>query len=808
MKKPKYKPTSRAVKDGRIVEPPKLKAIGITCGVGSMLVGARQAGFEVLGNVEWRKYYHANDGEGHNTFVDNFGGAPFPHSREQMTEEEFKLFSNPDLAMGHPESFRPDAPVYTSRGWRPIGEITEGDLVLTHRGRFRRVYRTIHYVAPPDTDEITFSRNSRKSGSAFVTTGNHPILMGDSSWRPAREVRKGEQITFLCETCERCGELTPVSATGRPTCYCAVKEKWEGLTPEEKRERLAPAFRATRKKIARGEHDFTKVEVRHKGQLVQGMRSPAEAAIADVLTDVDLERQYPVGPYSVDLAIPHLKIAVEVDGGCWHQTSRKQDQDIVKEAYLHDEGWTVVRVQVRIDRLATEPQQRRIAELAAEVRRLAANHDGEYQFASFKVGGLWRSKFRDGELLCNLGVEEDETYIVRGVVVHNCGNFSLLGSVNKGAKEKLMDPTDIPLFIDLVAQFRPRFFVMDDLPRSFGAFPMSEYTKRLPDYDLFPEWVSNWGYGNVQRHRDRMFMLGSLKKERWVFRPGEEEHADTLATCIGDMAEPGKSNLANHYPAARREKAQKNFSMRFKGDRPTWAEVSEYAKTSWKPGQSMTYYAEDDTIKLKPGCKIEHWDWHGASVQDGGSYKLHPIRFDNLTLRERARIQGFPDDFIFYGAVLNERGEFNPDKNVHMSKQTGKAMPIQFCRYVSSQVAAHILKEPFASSGKRLLNPNEFVDDAKRTYCETVGYADQKRACGECWLSAHCAIRTGKYKIAYEADRRPVAEPVQKAPPAARGKARPPAAEKPAAPPRAPRPPRGSRRFKDLATKPGKIISF
>jgi len=30
-----------------------MKAIGITCGIGSMLIGAKQAGFEVVGNIGW-----------------------------------------------------------------------------------------------------------------------------------------------------------------------------------------------------------------------------------------------------------------------------------------------------------------------------------------------------------------------------------------------------------------------------------------------------------------------------------------------------------------------------------------------------------------------------------------------------------------------------------------------------------------------------------------------------------------------------------------------------------------------------------
>jgi DNA (cytosine-5)-methyltransferase 1 len=333
-----------------------------------------------------------------------------------------------------------------------------------------------------------------------------------------------------------------------------------------------------------------------------------------------------------------------------------------------------------------------------------------------------------------------------------CGNFSQLSGVNQSREERLKDAADIPLFVAIVSRLKPRFFVMDDLPKSFGAYPMSEYVKVLPDYDLYPEWIHNWGYGNVQKHRKRMFMIGSLKEERWAFVPGETDDPEgkrTLKEAVDDLPEPRyPSNFPNHDPCAMSERAQKMLGMRYVGDRPTWAEFAEYAKDHWRRGQSLTQYTNAGRFVAKPGCKIEYWDEpSGASVQDGGSYKLHPIRFTPLTLRERARVQGFPDDFIFYGAKLNEAGEYNYDKNIIMAKQTGKAMPIQFCRYVSEQVAAHVEGREFKSSGRRLLPRNVDIDRAKQWYCENVGYADQGRACGACWLYSSCTIRARKYLI-------------------------------------------------------------
>ena len=83
----------------------KFRAIGITCGIGSMLVGAKQAGFDILSNVEFRRYYHWKDEQGRNTFIENFPGAIFKEKINEFTPQEIEKIMGADLAMGHPECF-------------------------------------------------------------------------------------------------------------------------------------------------------------------------------------------------------------------------------------------------------------------------------------------------------------------------------------------------------------------------------------------------------------------------------------------------------------------------------------------------------------------------------------------------------------------------------------------------------------------------------------------------------------------------------------------------------------------------------
>jgi len=344
-----------------------------------------------------------------------------------------------------------------------------------------------------------------------------------------------------------------------------------------------------------------------------------------------------------------------------------------------------------------------------------------------------------------------------------CGNFSQLSGANVNRKTMAMDPADIPLFVDMVAKLKPRYFAMDDLPKSLMAYPMVKYAEKLPEYDLFPEWVSNWGYGNVQKGRNRMFMVGSLKKEKWAFRAGEFTHQLKVKDVLEDLPEPRRgSNVPNHDPYDLERDCARALNLHEYRRKHSWGAVKEYFAD--KPGGftlplTLREDMQQDRISrgLPPNSKRigflkGHWD--GPShVLTGGNATFHALRNEPYTVRERARIQGFPDDFVFYGTTLNDKGEWDHDVNrLTMVKQTGKAMPVQFCKYVSEQVAASIQQRKFTASGNRVIDANAHVDDAKKWYCENVGYADQERACDACWLKEKCTIRVQKYALGSQGD--------------------------------------------------------
>ena len=54
--------------------------------------------------------------------------------------------------------------------------------------------------------------------------------------------------------------------------------------------------------------------------------------------------EHRVGRWSIDLALPQLALAIELDGEYWHSLPNMVAKDIRKDAYLRSRGWTVCRI--------------------------------------------------------------------------------------------------------------------------------------------------------------------------------------------------------------------------------------------------------------------------------------------------------------------------------------------------------------------------------------------------------------------------------------------------------------------------------
>lgn len=93
----------------------------------------------------------------------------------------------------------------------------------------------------------------------------------------------------------------------------------------------------------------------------------------------------------------------------------------------------------------------------------------------------------------------------------------------------------------------------------------------------------------------------------------------------------------------------------------------------------VTTLVEKD-IKFEQSLRISNWDRPSDTITATGP-EIHPNKHRRLSVRECARIQTFPDDFVFYGSIGN------------MYKQIGNAVPVLLANKIAHEIMNSLEKE-------------------------------------------------------------------------------------------------------------------
>jgi len=287
-----------------------------------------------------------------------------------------------------------------------------------------------------------------------------------------------------------------------------------------------------------------------------------------------------------------------------------------------------------------------------------------------------------------------------------CGNYSQLirlsGEERKAHHQKKSD--DFLEFIRIVNLVRPKFAFFDNLPKSLEANPPSVYRELLIDYDISFEYVSNYGYGNVQKGRNRLFIIASLKELGYSFMPGEQPNHKKLIDVIGDL-EGNFGCLPNHDKHNETAIASKGRRVYQEGPM-TWGQVKQFFESGEK---TLYYYRPDGVKKYHFGFRKGNY-FKPATTLSGTNPVIHPVTNLPTSIRERARIQGFPDDFIFYGTKYEEDGTWVHNRNGNLIQQTCRCIPCEFPAFLIDQFRAFIHNDKnYQCSFQRLVKPNNII---------------------------------------------------------------------------------------------------
>ncbi len=279
-----------------------------------------------------------------------------------------------------------------------------------------------------------------------------------------------------------------------------------------------------------------------------------------------------------------------------------------------------------------------------------------------------------------------------------CQGFSNLGA------RRVRDPRNAlwRRYVDTLVAVRPLYFVLEnvaDFLRSgqFRDLGRETYRNgRLSDYRI-ESGVLNAAEFGVPQIRRRAVVFGSLRDLPAIGMPvgglaGRPEAWATVREAIADLA---RSVDQIDLPETRTQQDELTLPGPFKtielhiGRRPTQLSLDRYAAIP--PGGNR----KDLPDHLLANCWRRHHDgsgdvmgrlhWDKPSVTirtefwkpEKGRY-LHPVADRAITHHEAARLQGFPDDYFWYGS------------KAEIGRQIGNAVPIRLAEGIASHLAAQL----------------------------------------------------------------------------------------------------------------------
>ena len=227
-----------------------------------------------------------------------------------------------------------------------------------------------------------------------------------------------------------------------------------------------------------------------------------------------------------------------------------------------------------------------------------------------------------------------------------CQGFSLAG------RRRVYDPRNrlFEEFVRFVRILQPEYFVMENVPaigsmkNMSGGFIITEVFEafKKEGYEVECKVLNSENYGVPEARRRAIFIGNRIGKKNEF--PDFVEKKVFLKEVLNLPYEEIES-IQHIYEKVATDKAYK-FSF-------------------VKPGENYgTFRTSNRRLKI---------DSFSYTITKGGRY-IHPIYHRLLSVREEARIQSFPDSFIFTGSKDN------------MYAQIGNAVPVNMARAIGKQL--------------------------------------------------------------------------------------------------------------------------
>ncbi|OYZ99766.1 MAG: DNA (cytosine-5-)-methyltransferase [Rhizobiales bacterium 17-65-6] len=231
----------------------------------------------------------------------------------------------------------------------------------------------------------------------------------------------------------------------------------------------------------------------------------------------------------------------------------------------------------------------------------------------------------------------------------------------------------------LVKEARPRAFLFENVQifgQKRGQELIDYITSILTDYTVYKFFVSASDFGLAQK-RARFMMIG-IRKDVSNIVPvlSCSDKVINVRDAIGDLPPPPEDysehpTVPNHIKC----KITPLNEQRFRHVPPGggWADIPEYLRLDCHNGVDATKGGWPDVYGRLEWSGLAPTITAGFDSFTRGRYG-HPEQHRSLTLREGARLQGFPDSFRFYGTRHDVRLQIGNAVPPPLAEAAGKAI--------------------------------------------------------------------------------------------------------------------------------------
>lgn len=260
-----------------------------------------------------------------------------------------------------------------------------------------------------------------------------------------------------------------------------------------------------------------------------------------------------------------------------------------------------------------------------------------------------------------------------------CNDFSVVG------EQKGFDGVFGPLYsygVKVLKKYQPLWFLAENVGGLKSANEGKAFEKIKKDlidsgYKIYPNLYKFEEYG-VPQARHRMIIVGIRKDLPYEFKiPSTEPYKECDITCKTALEVPPIPVYAANNETTRQSAIVVERLKHIKpGQNAFTADLPEELKLNVKGAKISQIYKRLDPAK--PAYTV-------TGSGGGGTHIYHYAEPRALTNRERARLQTFPDDYVFEGSKESVR------------KQIGMAVPSKGARIIFEAILKTFAEEEYAS---------------------------------------------------------------------------------------------------------------